>query len=183
MFVRANWKKKFILWAENFFVVQKNTLKLLYSGYVKWKWISGTFILLKIHINAGWICSCFLEFRFVVLYLISKLYLICNAIGYAFSVDLTEDFYWVLCNFNLLQDGSCNGLQHYAALGRDKVILPLFAIFFRDFYVLLLSEVGSRLEESKSVGFVTFYSFSSEKTPDRDWYLYNKLTTFVSRIT
>lgn len=23
------------------------------------------------------------------------------------------------CNF---QDGSCNGLQHYAALGRDKVI-------------------------------------------------------------
>lgn len=28
----------------------------------------------------------------------------------------------------VLQDGSCNGLQHYAALGRDEVILCCFLL-------------------------------------------------------
>ena len=34
-------------------------------------------------------------------------------------------------HFDSVQDGSCNGLQHYAALGRDTVILLfLFSILF-----------------------------------------------------
>lgn len=38
-------------------------------------------------------------------------------------------------HFGSGQDGSCNGLQHYAALGRDTVIL-LFLIFNGVFFFL-----------------------------------------------
>lgn len=33
-----------------------------------------------------------------------------------------------LCLNSLFQDGSCNGLQHYAALGRDSVRLLLILV-------------------------------------------------------
>lgn len=41
-----------------------------------------------------------------------------------------------ICHFPVHQDGSCNGLQHYAALGRDKVKFKInlfFGIFIAFF--------------------------------------------------
>jgi DNA-directed RNA polymerase len=41
----------------------------------------------------------------------------CKEIAKAIESGDVENY---VCHFPVHQDGSCNGLQHYAALGRDK---------------------------------------------------------------
>lgn len=42
----------------------------------------------------------------------------CKEIDNALQSPNVEEY---VCSFPIHQDGSCNGLQHYAALGRDQV--------------------------------------------------------------
>ena len=61
-----------------------------------------------------------------------------------------------VCHIPIQQDGSCNGLQHYAALGRDEVSAAAVNMipneFPSDIYEAISEQVGLRVSQDASAG-------------------------------
>eukprot|EP00299_Pterocystis_sp_00344_P020325 c9972_g1_i1.p1 GENE.c9972_g1_i1~~c9972_g1_i1.p1 ORF type:complete len:582 (+),score=107.31 c9972_g1_i1:1358-3103(+) len=79
----------------------------------------------------------------------------CVALGEALMLKNPEDY---ICHLPIHQDGSCNGLQHYAALGRDAAgglavnLVPAESDTPQDVYTKVLEQVARRVHEDALTG-------------------------------
>ncbi|XP_034939045.1 DNA-directed RNA polymerase, mitochondrial [Chelonus insularis] len=68
----------------------------------------------------------------------------CKEIAAALKTPNPEEY---ICNFPIHQDGSCNGLQHYAALGRDQIGAESVNLYPSDKPQDVYTDVVAKVEE------------------------------------